>query len=60
MYIAVGGKEFENGVKNLAQILKISPHPNPLITLKAISKVVCNRLSRNAIEKPNDFIIKVS
>ncbi|KAF2879471.1 hypothetical protein ILUMI_26695 [Ignelater luminosus] len=57
-HLDFGGKDFESGVKNLAQILKISPHPNPLITLKAISKVVCNRLSRNAIEKPNDFIIK--
>ncbi|KAF5303623.1 hypothetical protein FQA39_LY09870 [Lamprigera yunnana] len=51
-------EEFEKGIKAIAQMLKISAHPNPLITLKAVSKVMCNRLHANAIKNPQDYIIK--
>lgn len=59
-YISVYSDEFKNGVNNLAKILKITPHPDHLITLKAIRKVVCKRLSPEALEKPQNIIVKVS
>jgi len=57
-HLDFSSKDFEEGVKTIAQLLKITPHPNPLITLKAISKMICSRLSQKVIENPNDFIIK--
>lgn len=42
----------------LAEVLKIQPHCDPFVTLEAISKVVCNRLSDYALKHPNEFIVK--
>lgn len=53
-----GGDDFKNGVECIAKMLKISPHPNPLVTLKACSKLICSRLNPESIKNPNDFIIK--
>ncbi|KAF5308176.1 hypothetical protein FQR65_LT06356 [Abscondita terminalis] len=53
-----GGKDFENGVQEIARMLKITPHPNSLITLRAISKLICNRLNNNALKNPQDYVIK--
>lgn len=50
--------EFKTGVNTLAQMLKITPHPNHLITLRAISKLVSQRLSSEAIENPDAVIPK--
>ncbi|KAK5647616.1 hypothetical protein RI129_002508 [Pyrocoelia pectoralis] len=51
-------KDFKTGIECIAQMLKISPHPNPLVTLKACSKLICSRFNQNAIKNPNDYIIK--
>ncbi|KAK4885228.1 hypothetical protein RN001_001499 [Aquatica leii] len=57
-HLDFGSKDFENGVKAIAQMLQILSHPDPLITLKAISKLICNRLNNNAIKNPEDYVIK--
>lgn len=39
--------------------MKISAHPDPLITLKAVTKLISERLSQHALDNPNDYIVKV-
>lgn len=51
--------DFIKGVNALADVLKITKHPDHLITLKAISKLVKARLSNEALEKPDSVIVKV-
>ncbi|XP_071544770.1 RNA transcription, translation and transport factor protein [Panulirus ornatus] len=48
--------EFRDGVTRLAQQLNITPHPDHLITLKAISKLVSTRLSAEALQNPGEFV----
>lgn len=43
----------------LAQLLRVSSHPDHLITLKAVSKLVGQRLSAEALENPERLIVKV-
>ncbi|GLV33275.1 uncharacterized protein CBL_08443 [Carabus blaptoides fortunei] len=50
--------DFKNGVNALAKILQLAQHPDHLVTLKAVQKIVCKRLNPDAIEKPNTIIIK--
>ncbi|KAK3917972.1 RNA transcription, translation and transport factor protein [Frankliniella fusca] len=50
--------DFKKGVLTLAQILNITPHPDHLITLQAVSKVVRERLSQEALDNPNNIIVK--
>ncbi|XP_049858216.1 RNA transcription, translation and transport factor protein isoform X1 [Schistocerca gregaria] len=50
--------DFKKGVNALAQLLNVTAHPDHLITLKAISKVVCQRLSADALENPQSVIVK--
>lgn len=50
--------DFKKGVIALAQILNITPHPDHLITLKAVSKVVRERLSQEALDNPNNIVVK--
>jgi len=50
--------DFKKGVNTLAQLLHVSSHPDHLITLKAVSKVVCQRLSAEALENPERLIVK--
>ncbi|KDR10556.1 UPF0568 protein C14orf166 homolog [Zootermopsis nevadensis] len=50
--------DFKKGVNTLAQLLQITSHPDHLITLKAVSKVVCQRLSAEALENPSSVIVK--
>lgn len=59
MKIIVESDDFKNGVKSLAQILNITPHPNHFITLQAISKVICERLNPEALENPSFIIPEV-
>lgn len=51
-------QEFSKGINELAQILKITPHPDPLITLEACSKIIQKRLHSQALENPNEYIVK--
>lgn len=48
------------GINALAKILNVTQHPDPLITLKAVSKLVTKRLTQHAREHPNEYIIKVN
>lgn len=50
--------DFKKGILALAQILDVTPHPDHLVTLKAVSKVVRERLSQEALDKPNNIIVK--
>lgn len=51
-------REFVEGITNLSRILKIMPHPDPLVTLEACSKIVQKRLHQQALNKPKDYILK--
>ncbi|XP_019868582.1 RNA transcription, translation and transport factor protein [Aethina tumida] len=51
------GKDFETGITELAKILDVKPHPDPLKTLRAVRKVVETRLNAKAVENPKDFIV---
>ena len=57
--VTVDNADFKKGVNTLAQLLRVSPHPDHLITLKAVSKLVCQRLSAEALENPESLIVKV-
>lgn len=50
--------DFKKGILALAQLLNITPHPDHLITLKAVSKVVRERLSQEALDNPSNIIVK--
>ncbi|KAL0270028.1 UNVERIFIED_CONTAM: hypothetical protein PYX00_007570 [Menopon gallinae] len=50
--------DFIKGVNLLADMLKITQHPDHLVTLKAISKLVKARLSQEVLANPNSVIIK--
>ncbi|KAI4468187.1 cle [Holotrichia oblita] len=50
--------EFINGIKNLARILKVSPYPDPMVTLEACRKVIERKMHPAALANPKDFIIK--
>lgn len=52
-------EEFVTGVNKLANLVKVTPHPDHLVTLRAVSKVVQDRLSQNALENPNSVIVTV-
>ncbi|XP_042218399.1 RNA transcription, translation and transport factor protein-like isoform X2 [Homarus americanus] len=48
--------EFRDGIIRLTQQLNITPHPDHLITLKAISKLISTRLSTEAIQNPGEVV----
>jgi len=48
--------DFRDGVNQLAKQLNINPHPDHLVTLKAISKLVKNRLSAEALQNPGEVV----
>jgi len=48
--------EFQAGVNNLADFLKIQKHPDHLITLQAICKFVAQRLNPKAIQSPESIV----
>lgn len=58
-FVIVDSEDFKNGVNTLAQMLNITCHPDHLITLQAVSKVVCERLNAEAIQNPDSVIPKV-
>nr|CAD7439104.1 unnamed protein product [Timema bartmani] len=53
-----GNADFKKGVNALAQLLNVTAHPDHLITLKAVSKVVQRRISAEALENPDSVIVK--
>lgn len=55
----VESDEFKKGVNSLALMLNVTCHPDHLITLQAISKVVCEKLNSDALKNPDLVIPKV-
>lgn len=51
--------DFKNGVNALAQLLQVTPHPDHLVTLRALSRLVSQRLTAEALENPDTIIPKV-
>ncbi|XP_059477945.1 RNA transcription, translation and transport factor protein [Neocloeon triangulifer] len=56
-WIDVQSDDFKAGVFRLAKMLNVTPHPDHLVTLKAISKLVVTRLNPEAIAKPETVVI---
>nr|CAH7735069.1 unnamed protein product [Callosobruchus chinensis] len=52
-------EEFTNGVNELAKILNTVPHPDPLVTLRAVRKVIVKRMAPDCVENPEKYIVKV-
>lgn len=48
----VNSTQFEAGVRNLAKRLFIPHHPDHLVVLEAISKVLKNNLDKEALKQP--------
>ncbi|XP_023342890.1 UPF0568 protein C14orf166 homolog [Eurytemora carolleeae] len=48
--------EFKAGVENLADFLQVTKHPDHLVTLQAICKLVSRRLSSKAIQNPKSVV----
>lgn len=57
--ILVTSKEFSDGINNIAKMLKVVNHPDPLITLEACSKIIQKRFSQEVLKNPKDYILKV-
>ncbi|XP_039282283.1 RNA transcription, translation and transport factor protein [Nilaparvata lugens] len=51
-------EDFKKGVNSLAKLLQITPHPNHLITLRAISKLINQRLTAEAIQNVDSVVPK--
>lgn len=47
-------------MNELAKMLKINPHPDHLVTLKAVSTLVKARLNENAIQNPGEIVHQVN
>lgn len=58
-FFLVNSPDFKKGVSSLAHMLKISVHPDHLVTLKACSKFISKRLTTETLSNPDNFIIKV-
>ncbi|CAG9829468.1 unnamed protein product [Diabrotica balteata] len=50
--------EFGEGIKELAKVLNVVCHPDPLVTLKAVRKVVIQRMSPDCVEHPEKYVLK--
>ncbi|XP_046688334.1 RNA transcription, translation and transport factor protein isoform X2 [Homalodisca vitripennis] len=50
--------EFKAGVNSLAKLLEVTPHPDHLVTLRALSRLVTQRLSTEALENPDSALPK--
>ncbi|XP_056636339.1 RNA transcription, translation and transport factor protein [Diorhabda sublineata] len=51
-------QEFVGGINELAKVLNIVSHPDPLVTLKAVRKVVVQRMAPDCVENPEKYILK--
>lgn len=52
--------DFVEGVNTLASKLKIMSHPDHIITLQAVCKIIRSRLSQEALSSPSSVIVEVS
>lgn len=55
---AVQSDDFKAGVTSIAKLLKVSAHPDHLVTLEACSKLVCDRLNSSALADPSTVVAK--
>ncbi|ENN74646.1 hypothetical protein YQE_08765, partial [Dendroctonus ponderosae] len=51
-------EEFLNRINQLAKILNITAYPDPLVTLRAVRKVICSRLTPECVENPSSVIVE--
>lgn len=49
--------DFKSGVTKLAALLKITKHPDHLVTLKAVCQMIRDRMSTEVMKNPNEHII---
>ncbi|CAB3377867.1 Hypothetical predicted protein [Cloeon dipterum] len=56
--IDINSEDFKGGVYKLAKMLNVACHPDHLLTLSAISKIITSRLNPDAISNPETVIIK--
>jgi RLL motif-containing protein 1 len=57
--VAVDSPDFKSGVNALATLLQVTPHPDHLVTLRAISRLVSRRLNSDALDNPDLVVPKV-
>lgn len=50
-------KDFQIGINKMAKLLNIPQHPDPKVVLRACATVTSNRLHKNALEKPENYIV---
>uniref|UniRef100_A0A1B6KTB4 RNA transcription, translation and transport factor protein n=1 Tax=Graphocephala atropunctata TaxID=36148 RepID=A0A1B6KTB4_9HEMI len=50
--------EFKTGVNSLAHLLEVTPHPDHLVTLRALSRLVAQRLSSETLDNPDTALPK--
>jgi RLL motif-containing protein 1 len=51
-------EEFKQGVEKLAQLLNVTKHPDHLVTLRAVSRLIQDKFSAEVLQNPNDFIVE--
>ncbi|CAG9766270.1 unnamed protein product [Ceutorhynchus assimilis] len=51
-------QESKDRINELAKLLKITPSPDHLVTLSAVRKVICSRLSLDCAKNPENVIVK--
>jgi RNA transcription, translation and transport factor protein len=56
---SVHSDECKIGVAKLAKMLNVVNHPDHLVTLRAISKLIKTRLNHEALANPDAVIVKV-
>lgn len=59
MFGTVQTEEFKPGLNRLIQLLPVTPHPDRLVTMRAITQLLRQRLSPEARENPDTVIPKV-
>ncbi|XP_037092923.1 RNA transcription, translation and transport factor protein-like [Pollicipes pollicipes] len=50
--------EFVSGVERLARLLNLPCHPDHLVTLQAVSGLICQRLNKQALADPDLVVVK--
>lgn len=59
MVVVVSSPEFVKGVNALADVLRVTKHPNHLLTLEGCAKLVQTRYSKENMKNGENVIKKV-
>lgn len=51
IFILVESEEFKKGVNELAALMKVTQHPDHLVTLEAICSLIASSLDKDSIEE---------